>query len=587
VISLPDTTPVTPDLRSPTRFLLRLARLQWRTLAVGAVLGVIWMGSQALMPFVLGRTIDTGVVGKDARAVAAGCLALTGLALIQAGSGVTRHRFAVANWMQAALRTSQLLGYQVAEVGPAVAATATTGEVVAALAHDAPRIGEVFDVSARFAGSIAAFAVVCVLVLRTDQPLGLMVLIGVPLLTCLLAVMVRPLQSRQATQREVEGRLTALGSDTVAGLRVLRGFGGERQFVARYSERSAEVRRAGVRVTGPQATLDAAHIALPGVFAVLLTWLGARAVLSGRLNPGELVTLYGYAAYLVIPLTTATEAVGKAVRARVGAVRVIALLLVRAHHQTQPAVPGAGAAEPPTGIGISDPASGLVIEPGRLTAIVSPTPEDAASLADRLARMEADRPAPVPGEEPVRLQPSPRLGGLPVHELDLDALRRRILVSEAEPRLFTGTLREQLDPEGRHDDARLLAALRVADAADVLEALPGGLDGQIEERGRSLSGGQRQRVALARALLADPDVLVLVEPTSAVDAHTEARIADALRQSRAGRTTVLTSASPLLLDRADRVAFLVGGRVVSEGRHHDLLHTVPAYRDTVLRGEDQ
>src|SRR6185503_19368054 len=111
----------------------------------------------------------------------------------------------------------------------------------------------------------------------------------------------------------------------------------------------------------------------------------------------------------------------------------------------------------------------------------------------------------------------------------------------------------------------------------------GGLDGHVEERGRSLSGGQRQRLALARAVLAEPEVLVLVEPTSSVDAHTEARIAERLRDARAGRTTLVTTSSPLLLDRADHVAFLDGGRVVAAGTHHELLRRHAGYLATVTR----
>jgi ABC-type multidrug transport system fused ATPase/permease subunit len=170
--------------------------------------------------------------------------------------------------------------------------------------------------------------------------------------------------------------------------------------------------------------------------------------------------------------------------------------------------------------------------------------------------------------------------------MPVDRLRSRVLVSEAEPRLFTGTLRDEVDPSGGHDEAAVLAALHVADAHDVLDALPDGLATDVEERGRSFSGGQRQRLALARALLADPEILVLIEPTSAVDAHTEARIAVRLRQARAGRTTLVASASPLLLDQADHVALLVDGRVVAEGTHRHLLATVPVYRHAVVRGED-
>jgi ABC-type multidrug transport system fused ATPase/permease subunit len=125
-----------------------------------------------------------------------------------------------------------------------------------------------------------------------------------------------------------------------------------------------------------------------------------------------------------------------------------------------------------------------------------------------------------------------------------------------------------------------------ANAEDVIDALPVGLDTLIDERGRSFSGGQRQRLVLARALLSDAEVLVLVEPTSAVDAHTEARIARRLREARAGRTTVIATTSPLVLDQADRVVYLEDGRVVAEARHRELLKTRPDYRETVTRGED-
>ncbi len=147
-------------------------------------------------------------------------------------------------------------------------------------------------------------------------------------------------------------------------------------------------------------------------------------------------------------------------------------------------------------------------------------------------------------------------------------------------------MREELDPRGEHDDSSILAALSVASGEDVLEALPGGLDNEVEERGRAFSGGQRQRLALTRALLTGAETLVLVEPTSAVDAHTEARIAERLTEARAGRTTVVMSTSPLLLDKADTVIYLRGGKAVATGTHHELMTSHPDYRRTVVRGED-
>lgn len=136
------------------------------------------------------------------------------------------------------------------------------------------------------------------------------------------------------------------------------------------------------------------------------------------------------------------------------------------------------------------------------------------------------------------------------------------------------------------DEDSIGRALYAAVAQDIVRGLPDGLDSPVDAQGRNLSGGQRQRVRLVRALLADPEVLLAVEPTSAVDAHTEAAMAARLRAARSGRTTVVTTASPLLLDRADTVYYLVDGRVAAVGSHRELLDREPGYRLLVSRGAD-
>ncbi|HZM77881.1 MAG TPA: ABC transporter ATP-binding protein, partial [Candidatus Limnocylindrales bacterium] len=119
-----------------------------------------------------------------------------------------------------------------------------------------------------------------------------------------------------------------------------------------------------------------------------------------------------------------------------------------------------------------------------------------------------------------------------------------------------------------------------------VDALPDGLDAQIGTRARTLSGGQRQRVRLARALLAEPEILILIDPTSAVDAHTEARVAQRLKGYRAGRTTVVITTSPLLLVSTDAVAHLRHGRIAGTGHHTELLAQDPLYRSLVSRDAD-
>ncbi len=569
MIRLPTTDPGEPDRRSPVRLLLWVGRHQVSTLVAGVLFGIFWMVAQALMPFTIGRAIEDGIVDHDNHALARWTLILLGLGAIQAFAGVMRHRYAVFNWLQASFRLAQVVAHHAARSGPAIRGRLSTGEVVATVSNDAMRAGGAFDITARLAGAVVSYVVVAFILLSSSVALGLLVLLGVPVLVLGLGLVIKPLQARQREQREEVGRLTALGADTAAGLRVLRGIGGEQAFFDRYRARSQEVRLAGVRVALPQSTLDAAQVFVPGLFVVLVTWLGARFALSGRIGPGDLIAFYGYAAFLVIPLRTSAEAVDKVTRALVGARRMLDVLAVEREIREPPAP----AAEPPAGVALTDTRSGLVVEPGLLTCVVSSQSHEAAAIADRLGRFGG-------GDGVV-------LGEVPIADLPVETVRRRVLVSEADPVLFSGTLRSELDPWGRaRGDEEILTAISVANAEDVLDALPSGLDTRVDERGRSFSGGQRQRLVLARALLSRAELLVLVEPTSAVDAHTEARIARRLREARAGRTTVVFTTSPLVLDQADRVVLIEQGRVIAQGGHRELLRTRADYRQTVTRGED-
>ncbi|MSZ75701.1 MAG: ATP-binding cassette domain-containing protein [Actinobacteria bacterium] len=535
---------------------------------MGMFFGIVWMSSQAFLPMIIGKAIDHGVADRDGRALLGWAGLLFAVGLVQAGSGIMRHRYAVTNWLTTAYRTVQLVSRQSVRLGGSLPRQVSTGEVVAIGTSDLSHLGQVMDVSARFAGAVVSFLLVAVILLRTSVSLGLIVLIGVPLLMLLITPVLRPLQVRSTHQRHLMGRLSNTATDIVGGLRVLRGIGGEQVFHDRYRRESQETRQAGVQVARLQSVLDALQVFLPGVFVVLVVWIGARSAVQGDLSAGELVSFYGYAAFLMIPLRTATEYANKLIRGHVSAKRVCHVLAL----DPDLAQPAAAAPAPAPGSELYDARSGLRVRGGRLVALVCEQPDESAALADRIGRCGADTTTGV------------TWGGIPLEDLDLAEVRRRIVVSDSGAVLFSGRLGDRIDVRGTGEVERAIAT---ASASDILDALPEGLDATVTERGRSFSGGQRQRLVLARALALDPEVLVLVEPTSAVDAHTEARIAARLRTHRAGRTTLVTTSSPLVLDVADEVVLLSNGVVVATGTHSQLLADDADYRRVVARESEE
>ncbi|BBJ39081.1 ABC transporter [Streptomyces antimycoticus] len=536
------------------------------------------MLAQALVPAAVGKAIDAGIIARDQRALLWWGGAVVALGTIQAAAGILRDRAALTTRLGAAYRTAQLIARQAARLGATLPKRVAKGEIVNAGVADIGRLGEALAETARGSGSIVAIAVVAAILLHTSWQLGLVVLLGVPLMVGTVSLLIRPLHRRQQRLREQQAELTGRAVDIVSGLRVLRGIGGEDVFADRYRADSQRVRAAGVAVARVEALLEGAKVLLPGLLTTVVVWLGAHYVASGRMGPGQLVAFYGYAVFLVDPLRRLTTAAGRLTQGHVAARRITAFLALRPEFALGAAAPAPyeGPCEGPVPdegrlcegpVPLADPASGLIVAPGRFTAVACASPADTATLAARLGRYTDS---------------TVTLGDTPLGDLPPDEIRRRILVADNDDRLFAGPLREEL--RGRGSDAELERAVDAACARDIAEALPDGLDDLVAESGRNFSGGQQQRLRLVRALMADPEVLILVEPTSAVDAHTEARIARGVSDLRAGRTTLVFTTSPVVLDRADHVVYVQSAKAVAQGSHGDLLTDV-RYRSVVAREE--
>ena len=574
--TLPQPDPGVPDCRSAIRLLLWIWRDQWRSQLSGASWGVAWMLSLALIPAAIGRAIDRGLIARSSAGLLTWAGAVIVLSVCVAVTGVMRHRSALTNWLAAAYLTIQITVRHAVKVGADLPALTSSGDVVAISSTDTEAIGSTFDITARLTGGLAAVGVVAVIMLNMSVALGLVVLVGVPVIMGLTALLLSPLHRRQDRYRDMQGALSGQTIDIAQGIRVLRGIGGEDAFAARYAARSQKLRSLGLRTGRIESLLAAQEVLLPGVLTAIVTWLAASLALRGEVSAGQLVAFYGYASFLALPLATFGEAADAWTRGHVAARHVVTVLRLR----SRIAEPDAPTAMPAPGAVLADPASGLAARPGQFLAVACASTDDADLLAARLARY-TDTGAPEIGAE---------LGGVPLRSLPLTGLRSRVLLLRNSDWVFPGTLRDGLSGVTTATDEQLLAALHAVSAQDILDGLADGLadplDGTVAEQGRNFSGGQLQRLRLARALVADPEILIAVEPTSAVDAHTEARIAGQLGPYRKGRTTVVFTTSPLVLHRADQVAYVSGGTVTATGKHAALLSAEPGYTALVTRGTE-
>jgi ABC-type multidrug transport system fused ATPase/permease subunit len=582
---LPYSDPGDPDVRSGPRFLYWLGRNQLAGQLKSLSWGLLHQLGIAGLPVTVGLAVQAVIDRSGARLALAGGL-IVALGILIAVGDTMLHRTAVTNWITAAARVQQLLARKTAELGSALTRRVAAGEVVAVSTGDVEKIGWFVEALSRFAAAATALVVICVGLAFYLPSLGVMVALAMPVLALAVLPLLPRATRRADEQREKAGKATELASDTVAGLRVLRGIGGEELFLGRYRRASQEVRRAAVRSARMWALISAVQVLLPGILLISLVWYGATLARDGRIDVGQLVTVYSAATLMLFPLRHFEEIAMAYSFSRPSAQRAVRVLSLR-RSSRKATVEGVT----PSG-DLYDPATGLMVPQGQFTAVVCGDPDEAGRLAERLGG-HAETGEEDGDEETSAKVPSVLLGAVALDEIPLDAARAAVLVQDKDPVLLSGTLQELLDvPASGLVTAE--AALEAAQCGDVLGALAQASpdnDGdpmrtRITERGRSLSGGQRQRLALARSLVTDPEALVLDEPTSAVDSHTEARVAAGIAKLRRGRTTVAFASSPLLLDAADRVVLVHEGTVVAVGSHRDLLRTEPRYRAVVTRETD-
>ncbi|MFF4033261.1 ABC transporter transmembrane domain-containing protein [Streptomyces sviceus] len=556
--------PGTPDVRGGWRYLWWLVRCQPGRSVAGALLGSSWMVLLAATPYLMAKAIDEGLEPGDWAALAGWSFALFAVGSFNAWLSIMRHRTMTRVRMDANFRTVKVVVGQAVRLGAALSRRTGAGEVVTIGVGDVQTIAGALTVVGPGVGACVAYLTVAALLVSVSPVLAAVVLLGIPAIVVLVGPFLSRLQGTETEYRNRQGVLTARIADLAGGLRVLNGLGGKSLVADAFHRDSQRLRAQGYRVGAVTSWVQALGVGLPTLFLAVVTWLAARLAAEGDITVGELVAVYGYVAVLVGPVAFWVECGYQLSRGVVAARRVVRFLRLEplADRGTRDAP-----SEPSV---LHDPESGVSILPGRLTALASAHPADTAAVLDRLARYTPSRAT---------------WAGVPLDEIRLHQIRQHILMADHEADLFAGNLREVIRGAGNGATSphAAAAALHAAVADDIAQGLPDGLDSPIDAQARNLSGGQRQRIRLTRALLADPEILLAVEPTSALDAHTEALVAVRLKTARNGRTTAVTTTSPLVLDHADTVLYLVDGKLAATGTHQQLLTEEPGYRALVAR----
>lgn len=447
-----------------------------------------------------------------------------------------------------------------------------SGEVLTIATEDADQTADIIEVVPLLVSSVVAILVAGTALGLADLRLGLLVFVGAVAILSVLGVMSKRIGASTQEQQARVARAGAKVADLITGLRPLHGFGGNHAAFGSYRKVSTEAKRQAIIVARVNGAYAGASLALNAALAAVVTLAAGWLAFDRQITIGELVMAVGLAQFIMEPLKLFSEMPKYVMMARASA-RRMALVL------DAPPVssPGTGSPEPGGDLEIDRVRHGslrelkLQVAAGEFVAIAAYQPRAAAEFAAILALN-------VP---PHAYEGVVRVGGQEIGDLPAEAVRAHMLVNPYDGEIFAGTLRTNIDPSGT---SRMIPeAVEASLLTDVVALHREGLDHTVRDRGANLSGGQRQRLSLARALAADSDILVLHDPTTAVDAVTEQLVARNVAELRRGRTTVVLTSSPALLDAADRVLVLDDGVITAEATHRHLLATDEAYCRAVAR----
>ncbi|AMW14315.1 ABC transporter [Streptomyces qaidamensis] len=544
-----------------------IGAMVWGTLLMG-----LYQAGETAFPIVLGLIVEHTM--RDGRSLQALALSIGALAVIITTVSLS-WRFGMRILQKANTTEAHRWRVKVAACGLQPVARDVdlkSGEVLTIATEDADQTADIIEVVPLLISSLVAVLVAAVALGLADIRLGLLVIVGTVAILSILSVMSKRIGSSTQEQQARVARAGAKVADLITGLRPLHGFGGNHAAFRSYRKVSTEAKHQSITVAKVNGAYAGTALALNAVLAGAVTLMAGWLAFEGRITIGELVMAVGLAQFIMEPLKLFSEMPKYVMIARASAERM-ALVLSAPPVMT----PGSELPSPGGDLEIDCVRHGTLtdltfqVKAGEFVAIAPYQPRAAADLAALLAMR-------VP---PAAYGGTVRIGGRELADLSVEAVREHMLVNPYDGEIFAGTLRTNIDPSGT--SRTVPDAVEASMLTDVVALHREGLDYGVRDRGANLSGGQRQRLSLARALAADTDVLVLHDPTTAVDAVTEQLIARNVAKLRRGRTTIVITSSPAFLDAADRVLVLDDGTITAEDTHRNLLARDQDYCSAVAR----
>ena len=560
--------PATDGSETPRRFVLRVILAARRYTAPAAALLIGWQVAESMVPVIVGVALDQAIGAGDPAQL------LLWLAVLAVNMAVLSFSFRYGSRIgltgmeavQHRLRT--LVAARLMDRRGMSGPARLPGVGLSVATSDVARLASAVALACYPLAEVAAVLVAGAILLSLSWPLGLAVLLGTPATVLVIDLAGRTLRARSGREQAAAAAAAGQAADLMAGYRVVMGLAAGGQAGARYRSASRDSLVATLHAKSAHGRLLGSMQALTGVFLAAITLAAGWQALTGRLSVGALITVVGLAQFLIGPMTmVATNAGAVWAAATASAERVLNVL-----NAPGADVRSVAGSDPPTAAArrAVDEAAGTALHAGKPAPGQSSRDPHILTLDIPLGgqRLRAEVRAgecvavPADGARAAVLAEalsgwgapdgSAACDGLPVAELPGGT----VLVAPHAAHLFDGTVRENVQL-GAVTARRAERALDDAGCTDFLRALPEAEHTPVGEGGRQLSGGQRQRVALARALATDAPVLVLHDPTTAVDSVTEQAVAGRIRDSRTGQITVLLTRAPALLAAADRVLELV------------------------------